>query len=126
MMEPNQALAYTNQLFPTGARLRKCGYHLDQHILTLTFDFPEVVSLKYASLIDDLQAATGWTVEMNLETNQSALNGPRGAAARRSNCQRAIHSQGTEKGIRHGRMAWRWLPDFCSSRQLQDNLWLGT
>jgi uncharacterized protein len=75
VMEPNQALAYTNQLFPGEARLRKSGYHLDRHVLTLTFDFPEVVSQQFASLIDALQAATGWAVEINLETNQSALNG---------------------------------------------------
>ncbi len=75
VMEPNQALAYTSQLFPSEARLRKCGYHLDRHTLTLAFDFPESVSQQYASMIDDLQAATGWAVEINPETNQSALNG---------------------------------------------------
>ncbi len=74
-MEPNQALAYANQLFPAEARLRKCGYHLDRHILALTFDFPEVVSRQYASLIEALRAATGWAVEISQETNQSALNG---------------------------------------------------
>jgi hypothetical protein len=74
-MEPNQALAYANQLFPTEARLRRCGYHLDRHVLTLTFDFPEVVTQRYASLLDALHTATGWAAEINLETNQSALNG---------------------------------------------------
>ena len=75
IMEPNQALSYANQHFPAEARLRKCGYHLDRHILTLTFDFPESVSQQYASLLDSLHTATGWKVEINLETNQSALNG---------------------------------------------------
>ena len=75
IMEPNQALAYTNQLFPVEARLRKSGYHLDRHILTLTFDFPEVVNQRYASMIAALQTATGWGIEITLETNQSSLNG---------------------------------------------------
>jgi uncharacterized protein len=73
-MEPNQALALANQHFPGDARLRKAGYHLDQHILTLTFEFPDAANRRYAGLVDSLQAATGWTVEVNAETNQSALN----------------------------------------------------
>jgi Cft2 family RNA processing exonuclease len=74
-MEPNQALAFTNQLFPTEARLRKCGYHLDRYTLTLTFDFPDSASQRYASMVDTLQAATGWAVEINPETNQTTLIG---------------------------------------------------
>ena len=75
IMEPNQALAYANQCFPKEARLRKCGYYLDRHILTLTFDFPDAASLRYASEVDILQATTGWAVEINPETNHAALNG---------------------------------------------------
>lgn len=74
-MEPNQALTFATQLFPTEARLRKCGYHLDRHTLTLTFDFPDAASQDYASLVGALQTATGWAVEINLETNHTALNG---------------------------------------------------
>ena len=74
VMEPNQALAFANQHFPPEARLRKCGYRLDQHILTLTFDFPDSARERFGSLITSLQTATGWTVEIIPETNQSALN----------------------------------------------------
>ena len=74
-MEPNQALAFANQHFPIEARLRKCGYHLDRHVLTLTFDFPDTVSQAYAGRVDSLQSATGWTVEINPETNTASLNG---------------------------------------------------
>ena len=74
-MEPNQALAFANQHFPVEARLRKCGYHLDRHVLTLTFDFPDTVSQAYVESVDSLQSATGWTVEINPETNTASLNG---------------------------------------------------
>ena len=80
MMEPNQALAFANQHFPPTkypkgeARLRKSGYRLEQRILTLTFDFPDAAREHYADEIAALQTATGWTVEITPEANQSALN----------------------------------------------------
>jgi len=73
-MEPNQALAMASQHFPPEARLRKSGYRLDQHVLTLTFDFPDAACAQFGGLIESLQAVTGWTVEVTPETNQSALN----------------------------------------------------
>jgi Cft2 family RNA processing exonuclease len=74
LMEPNQALIYTNQQFPPEARLRKAGYRLDQHILVLTFDFPDVAREQHREKIVELQSATGWQVEVIPETNQAALN----------------------------------------------------
>jgi len=74
-MEPNQAMAYARAQFPPEARLRKCGYHLDQSVLTLTFDFPDAAKAVYAQAIASLPAATGWAVEIEPETNQSALAG---------------------------------------------------
>jgi Cft2 family RNA processing exonuclease len=73
-MEPNQAIALANGHFPPAARLRKSGYRLADHILTLTFDFPDAAREQYAGLIDTLRAATGWQVEISTETNQAALN----------------------------------------------------
>lgn len=73
-LEPNQALATANRHFPPEARLRKSGYRLDQRLLTLTFDFPDAARERFGGLIESLQAATGWTVEIVPETNQSALN----------------------------------------------------
>ncbi len=73
VMEPNQALALANQYFPREARMRKAGYRLDQRILVLTFDFPDVARERYAAQIANLQAATGWAVEILPEANQSAL-----------------------------------------------------
>ena len=74
LMEPNQALTYANQHFPPEARLRKTGYRLDQHILVLTFDFPDVAREQHRDKIVELQSATGWQVELIPETNQAALN----------------------------------------------------
>jgi Cft2 family RNA processing exonuclease len=74
VMEPNQALAFANQHFPPEAGLRKCGYRLDEGTLLLTFDFPDVAGERYADRIDQLAAATGWTVSIAPEANQAALN----------------------------------------------------
>jgi len=73
-MEPNQALAIANDHFPPEAQLRKSGYRLDQHVLTLTFDFPDAARTRFADQIASLQNLTGWTVELTVEVNQSALN----------------------------------------------------
>jgi Cft2 family RNA processing exonuclease len=74
VMEPNQALAAANGHFPPEARLRKSGYRLADHILTLTFDFPDSACERYAGPIAALEQTTGWQVEVTPETNQSALN----------------------------------------------------
>jgi uncharacterized protein len=74
IMEPNQALAAANAHFPPEARLRKSGYRLADHILTLTFDFPDAARDRYADPIASLGQMSGWQVEVAPETNQSALN----------------------------------------------------
>ena len=73
-MEPNQALASANAHFPPDARLRRAGYRLANHVLTLTFDFPDVVRARYAAALDALAVQTGWQVELAPEANQSALS----------------------------------------------------
>jgi Cft2 family RNA processing exonuclease len=73
VMEPNQALAEANRAFPLAARLRKTGYRLDLHVLTLTFDFPDIARARFAPEIAALQAATGWEIEIAPEANQLAL-----------------------------------------------------
>jgi Cft2 family RNA processing exonuclease len=73
-MEPNQALAFARAPFPPEARLRKCGYRLEQNVLTLTFDFPDAAQARYAEAIERARAATGWEIEVDPETNQGALN----------------------------------------------------
>jgi len=73
-MEPNQALAIANAHFPPDARLRRAGYRLADHVLTLTFDFPDVVRTSYGTALDSLAAQTGWQVELTPEANQSALS----------------------------------------------------
>jgi len=77
-MEPNQALAIANAHFPKdaepAARLRKSGYRLKDHILTLTFDFPDAALAQQAGAITALEQLTGWQVEVTTETNQGALN----------------------------------------------------
>lgn len=74
VMEPNQALAAANQHFPPDARLRRTGYRLADHVLTLTFDFPDVAKNRYADALATLAALTGWTLEVAPEANQAALN----------------------------------------------------
>ncbi len=74
ILEPNQALTIANQHFPPESHLRKCGYRLDQHVLTLTFDFPDAARTRYADQISSLQTLTGWAVVLTAEVNQSALN----------------------------------------------------
>ena len=71
-MEPNQALALTNNISPR-PRLRRTGYRLADHVLVLTFDFPDPVRREYAAAIDALAAQTGWQVELTPEANQAAL-----------------------------------------------------
>lgn len=73
-MEPNQALAAANAHFPPAARLRRAGYRLADHVLALTFDFPDVVHGEYAEALAGLAAQTGWQVEVAPEANQGALN----------------------------------------------------
>ncbi len=73
-MEPNQALAAANAHFPPDARLRRAGYRLADHVLTLTFDFPDVVRAEYAAALEMLAGQTGWQVEVAPEANHSALN----------------------------------------------------
>jgi uncharacterized protein len=74
VMEPNQALAAANGHFPPEARMRKSGYRLAEHVLILTFDFPDSAREHYADLIASLEQFTGWQVELTPETNQAALN----------------------------------------------------
>ncbi|MFO7634601.1 MAG: MBL fold metallo-hydrolase RNA specificity domain-containing protein [Caldilinea sp.] len=74
VMEPNQALAAANEHFPADARLRRTGYRLADHVLTLTFDFPDVAKERYAGALDELAVRTGWTIEVAPEANQAALN----------------------------------------------------
>jgi uncharacterized protein len=73
-MEPNQALALANQSFPAEARLRKCGYRLEQQTLVLTFDFPDIARERYAEALHDLQTASSWQVEVIPQANHVALN----------------------------------------------------
>lgn len=74
LVEPNQALAAANSHFPPEARLRKSGYRLSDHILILTFDFPDSALARHADLIASLEKTTGWTVKVTPETNQVSLN----------------------------------------------------
>jgi uncharacterized protein len=73
-MEPNQALVLVREAFPPEARLRKSGYRLADHVLTLTFDFPDTARLLHADQITALEARSGWQVEVSPETNHGALN----------------------------------------------------
>lgn len=73
-MESNQALIFARQQFPAAARLRKTGYRLVERVLVLTFDFPEVARVAFASIITDIENKSGWVVEVAAEANQGALS----------------------------------------------------
>ena len=106
-MEPNRALATANAHFPPAARLRRAGYRLAEHVLSLTFDFPDVVQVGYAGALAALAEQTGWQVEVAPEANQSALNLlvsevlPQGVASR----QGAFDPPPGTAGRRHPRAA---------------------
>lgn len=72
-MEPNQALAYAQSLFPPEARLQRCGYYSDQGVMQLVFDFPDVAAERYTALFDQIETDTGWEVQVKPEANQVAL-----------------------------------------------------
>ncbi len=72
-MEPNQALTFAREQFPPEARLRRVGYRLDTHTLTLTFDFPDAVRERFAEIFARIQNATQWKIELDPEANQGAL-----------------------------------------------------
>ncbi len=74
IMEPNQAISTANGHFPPEAGLRKSGYRLADHVLILTFDFPDSARQQYADSIIALGQITGWQVEVTPESNQSALS----------------------------------------------------
>ena len=72
-MEPNQALSFVRAQFPPQARLRRCGYRLDGHVITLAFDLPDAAASHFGDIIQRLPAETGWQVEIDPEANQGAL-----------------------------------------------------
>ncbi|MDE3089648.1 MAG: hypothetical protein KGJ80_09755, partial [Chloroflexota bacterium] len=49
-MEPNQAMSYAREQFPPQARLRRTGYRLEAHTLTLTFDFPDAARERFVEI----------------------------------------------------------------------------
>lgn len=73
IMEPNQAMAFAREQFPPDARLRRTGYRLDTHTLTLTFDFPDAARDRFAEIFARLENATQWKIELDPEANQGAL-----------------------------------------------------
>lgn len=74
VMEPNQALSFVRAQFPPEARLRRCGYRLEQRVLTLTWDFPDAATTRFADILRRLPAETGWQIEIDPEANQGALS----------------------------------------------------
>ncbi|MBN1485975.1 MAG: MBL fold metallo-hydrolase [Chloroflexia bacterium] len=71
-MEPNQALAHAQSLFPPEARLRKCGYYADEGVLQLVFDFPDIIEERYGPLLKQIEGI-GWEPQIKPEANQLAL-----------------------------------------------------
>ncbi len=72
-LEMNQARQTVFALFPPEARLRKVGLETARARLTLTFDFPDRASIRYADIIQQAADSTGWDVVVNPQVNQQAL-----------------------------------------------------
>ncbi|HEX9077486.1 MAG TPA: MBL fold metallo-hydrolase RNA specificity domain-containing protein, partial [Anaerolineae bacterium] len=73
--EPNAALAFAREQFPPAARLRRTGYRLEQHVLILTFDFPDAAREQFADALARVESESGWKIEVDPEANQAALAG---------------------------------------------------
>ncbi len=73
-MEPNQAISWIKARIPAEARLRRCGYRLEQGVVVLAFDFPEQAQSRYGELLQSLSQESGWRFEYDTQVNQAALN----------------------------------------------------
>ena len=73
-LEQNQAREVALASFPADARLRKVGMEIHRKRLTLTFDFPDHATRRYADEIDELEDKTGWEVHIKPGVNQMALS----------------------------------------------------
>src|SRR5262249_25696164 len=79
-LEYNKALWVAGELFGPETGCYKIGADQQISTLTLRFDFPDVAGPRYAGLLADLAAGTGWRVQVHPHANQGAL----GEAARRA------------------------------------------
>jgi hypothetical protein len=73
-MEPNQAISWIKARIPAEARLRRCGYRLEQGLVVMAFDFPEQAQARYGELLRSLSQESGWQFEYDTQVNQAALN----------------------------------------------------
>jgi hypothetical protein len=78
-LDHNRAASLIEALFPTDVGLRKVSADQAQHTIALRVDFPDVVSERYAALVERASALTGWKVLVHPSVNQQAVT----TAARR-------------------------------------------
>lgn len=72
-MEMNKMLATVDELFPAESGLYKKGARIEENIVLLNFNFPDVARNKYRENIQELEETTGWKAEINEDCNLTAL-----------------------------------------------------
>lgn len=72
-MEQNAALAVAEKLFGPESGLYRKGLDLSEGEITLYFHFPAPAAVLYGPQIEELGAATGWSVRVHPEPHHGAL-----------------------------------------------------
>ncbi len=73
LMEQNAALSLIRDTMPAEAGLYRQGVNREKGEITLYFNFPQTAATRYATILDELPAATGWQIAVHPEANQPAL-----------------------------------------------------
>lgn len=71
-MELNAMLAHVKEQFPQDAGLYKTGAHVEETKVVLWFHFPHRAKREYATLLTQIEEATGWQVEVNDQCHTGA------------------------------------------------------
>jgi len=72
-MEVNAMLALAENWFPPEAGLYKKGAKIEEKIVLLNFNFPQVAVEKYEEKIENFERETGWKAQVNNDCNLSAV-----------------------------------------------------
>jgi Cft2 family RNA processing exonuclease len=73
ILEQNLMLSRVDEFFTAQDGLYKKGLNIEEHIVILYFDFPEVAERRFAGRITDLVDGTGWRVSISPNGNQQAF-----------------------------------------------------
>ncbi len=68
-----EAIAIASEMFSSEQNLYRVGVDTTRRIIWLHFYFPEVAKQRYAEQLSDLEAQTGWHIELHPNAHQKAL-----------------------------------------------------